>query len=405
MLSPEKVKTLLTHDDTEIRDEAIHYLERRHDRSMVTADDIWKAIDRVGVQHSARLLGCLDKFEQSDDSMQRLIHRLNNPKTEDSAETFRLLNTIPLRWVAKYREQILSVEGADLLIDSNFSERLTLPEKSADELWEMLLSHCKSEPDDWCEEFVGRGDFLVDAIARFGEPIKHRAIEMLQREREDSWNELFALRLLGQMRASEVVNFALPRLELYGDVGADDLTDALVNVATPELVKRLEDGVAAGNDDFAFSTTEILGRYPSPESQRLLLKLAQGWTDDRSIPCYHLLRQLPDEPEVLEFLRAEASTQAIEIGVLAQLDEEMLTLGKVLGKEFPESDQWRAAKADRGAKRVSRMLNDRADWEENHPQEFPLPVNPRQKVGRNDPCPCGSGKKYKKCCLDKPAAK
>ena len=23
------------------------------------------------------------------------------------------------------------------------------------------------------------------------------------------------------------------------------------------------------------------------------------------------------------------------------------------------------------------------------------------KVGRNDPCPCGSGKKYKKCCLSK----
>ncbi|MBP1550041.1 MAG: SEC-C domain-containing protein, partial [Oscillospiraceae bacterium] len=29
------------------------------------------------------------------------------------------------------------------------------------------------------------------------------------------------------------------------------------------------------------------------------------------------------------------------------------------------------------------------------------PVEPRKvkdKVGRNDPCPCGSGKKYKKCC-------
>jgi preprotein translocase subunit SecA len=22
----------------------------------------------------------------------------------------------------------------------------------------------------------------------------------------------------------------------------------------------------------------------------------------------------------------------------------------------------------------------------------------KKKVGRNDPCPCGSGKKYKKCC-------
>ena len=26
------------------------------------------------------------------------------------------------------------------------------------------------------------------------------------------------------------------------------------------------------------------------------------------------------------------------------------------------------------------------------------PVSPPHKVGRNDPCPCGSGKKYKKCC-------
>ena len=26
------------------------------------------------------------------------------------------------------------------------------------------------------------------------------------------------------------------------------------------------------------------------------------------------------------------------------------------------------------------------------------PVVKKDKVGRNDPCPCGSGKKYKKCC-------
>ncbi len=32
--------------------------------------------------------------------------------------------------------------------------------------------------------------------------------------------------------------------------------------------------------------------------------------------------------------------------------------------------------------------------------EMPKPETQRntQKVGRNDPCPCGSGKKYKKCC-------
>ena len=34
----------------------------------------------------------------------------------------------------------------------------------------------------------------------------------------------------------------------------------------------------------------------------------------------------------------------------------------------------------------------------------PAPIQSEPKVGRNDPCPCGSGKKYKKCCLLKPAS-
>ena len=31
----------------------------------------------------------------------------------------------------------------------------------------------------------------------------------------------------------------------------------------------------------------------------------------------------------------------------------------------------------------------------------PLTPVTHQKIGRNEPCSCGSGKKYKKCCLDK----
>jgi peptidoglycan hydrolase CwlO-like protein len=30
---------------------------------------------------------------------------------------------------------------------------------------------------------------------------------------------------------------------------------------------------------------------------------------------------------------------------------------------------------------------------------------PHATVGRNDPCPCGSGRKYKHCCLEKDEAK
>lgn len=29
------------------------------------------------------------------------------------------------------------------------------------------------------------------------------------------------------------------------------------------------------------------------------------------------------------------------------------------------------------------------------------PIRNKKKVGRNDPCPCGSNKKYKKCCISR----
>lgn len=34
----------------------------------------------------------------------------------------------------------------------------------------------------------------------------------------------------------------------------------------------------------------------------------------------------------------------------------------------------------------------------------PVSVTLATKAGRNDPCPCGSGKKYKKCCALKGAS-
>jgi hypothetical protein len=36
---------------------------------------------------------------------------------------------------------------------------------------------------------------------------------------------------------------------------------------------------------------------------------------------------------------------------------------------------------------------------EQKPPRIALPEKSKKKIGRNDPCPCGSGKKYKKCCL------
>jgi len=57
-------------------------------------------------------------------------------------------------------------------------------------------------------------------------------------------------------------------------------------------------------------------------------------------------------------------------------------------------------------------LRKRASQGDNEAREIlshlsPMHINPtpaqteRKKVGRNDPCPCGSGKKFKRCCMDR----
>jgi len=54
---------------------------------------------------------------------------------------------------------------------------------------------------------------------------------------------------------------------------------------------------------------------------------------------------------------------------------------------------------------VSGFLNTDAGWQfrdgkvlHSGPSEKPKPIVNELKIGRNDPCSCGSGEKYKKCC-------
>ena len=49
-----------------------------------------------------------------------------------------------------------------------------------------------------------------------------------------------------------------------------------------------------------------------------------------------------------------------------------------------------------GGKKASDMVSEAAAAAEAQAKVKPVRTGP--KVGRNDPCPCGSGKKYKQCC-------
>jgi len=70
-------------------------------------------------------------------------------------------------------------------------------------------------------------------------------------------------------------------------------------------------------------------------------------------------------------------------------DQGVEKLGDVLAM-FAEWDRIRQEEAAKQAARAARA---------GAPRPTTTAVNPNRDVGRNDPCPCGSGKKFKKCCL------
>ena len=96
-------------------------------------------------------------------------------------------------------------------------------------------------------------------------------------------------------------------------------------------------------------------------------------------------------PDSLERLLAEAADapkdkSRFERSHLGYIEDVLDALQWSDHDEDPEPDDpdWRDFEA---------AFNDRG-WAEPHPI-----LNRWRHVGRNDPCPCGSGKKFKKCCL------
>ncbi|WP_160724792.1 YecA family protein [Bacillus sp. USDA818B3_A] len=91
--------------------------------------------------------------------------------------------------------------------------------------------------------------------------------------------------------------------------------------------------------------------------------------------CHHFSKEAL--PEISEHMKKEYTTTLVDI--------EQIGYGyySIIGEYHPELKFWKQAALER-------------ELEFN--QASMQAAVPEVKVGRNDPCPCGSGKKYKKCC-------
>jgi len=131
----------------------------------------------------------------------------------------------------------------------------------------------------------------------------------------------------------------------------------------------------------------------------------------------------------IEPVRQMILTQRLD-GELRHLRDYLVETCEIMGERFPEYDQWKAA-GERDREEHKRQLEavsgdpqrtllfalqkakEYFSGDEDEEQQSPKPAagsgvtpafnsgKPMRNIGRNDPCPCGSGKKFKKCCLKK----
>lgn len=101
----------------------------------------------------------------------------------------------------------------------------------------------------------------------------------------------------------------------------------------------------------------------------------------------------------IEDFREELKSTLDDPQRMAGFDSQNL---RPFGSATEELADWTNLPAESLEERMkSLLIGDEEDWmQEGYTGEVEQPyVNPLRGVGRNDPCPCGSGKKYTKCCL------
>jgi hypothetical protein len=272
--------------------------------------------------------------------------------------------------------------------------------------------------DHWDEAAPG----LLQALERF--------VDGMDRSDEAAGAVFFILHLMGERRETRAFPL-LCRLALDAEAVEAALGDGITTTYKGILINTYDGNLdtlksvieADTPDEFVRSgALEVLayltatGRIPRDEAEAYLRRLYEtlqaeegsfvwvGWTMAVGLlgleALSDLVRQAFErgliDPMFMDYdhfrkdleqaLAAPEDVERFEREGIKPLDDAIGELSGWYG--FTEAAKREEERRD-ALDTISPLL-----WDETRPA-----VNPFRNVGRNDPCPCGSGKKFKKCCM------
>jgi len=441
-LTPDQIKSGILHPKQEVRDAAVYYFADSFSTDLTIMPLVIQTIEQHGWDDAFGAYSFMESLVQKEETLAWAIEQLRprgQPDDEDEARlTLWLLdaltNAAP-ELLKAHEAEIRELDAVDEGVREAVDEKILLEGFAADKLWSELEEFCEhSKSEDYLtDEDIDFAHRLVEALGRHPTVFDAKVLEVLSQEIEDYtddpmvWMEPCIVRLAGELRLSEAIPLIVRRLHDDDDILNPDCMRFLVKIGTDQVVDALAADFPKADWGFRASAAEVfehihsdrsvercLALLDTEEDPALKCRLAQSvvmnFTDEALEPARRLVLDNDLDPDLIEVRNA------------------LLAASALMGIEFPESDRWREeSKHDVEfrkkwyAEHVPLNLNGDEEedeyWDEEEEDEYwdeeeeddydePLPpsdtvVHEERKIGRNDPCPCRSGKKYKKCCLRK----
>jgi hypothetical protein len=135
---------------------------------------------------------------------------------------------------------------------------------------------------------------------------------------------------------------------------------------------------------FLWLASEALEREPN----QVWNNLALSAVNIEALQTFSELRRAYEEGLIEEGFMSSSELDEVEAGPREKWIEEYRELWPPISDVAEETSWWQCFSESDRAVKLAEVA-----------RELPVQQTVRgPKIGRNDPCPCGSGKKYKKCC-------
>jgi hypothetical protein len=191
--------------------------------------------------------------------------------------------------------------------------------------------------------------------------------------------------IIGLMKLPKYIPFLASLLDRDEDILLEEIADTLVSFQSDEVVEMVLP--YAKKEESSIFAISILSGTKTSLSTKVLKELLVELEDeeDQSLVFEALCHQLSADalPEIEQYMKNDPISYMIDI------EQTVYGFYSVMGEDYPKLNNWKKTVAEKEAEYRKPTGNGLFAG---------TPILNNEKVGRNDPCTCGSGKKYKKCC-------